>query len=177
MALHLGALAKGYAVDRAIQVLKEHGIDNALVNAGGDLMAVGHRTRQQPWRVGLQHPRSPQDLIASFGLSAKAVATSGDYQKYFIKGNTRYHHILDPKSGEPVRLAKSATVIASSVMDADALATAIFVLGKDKGIALADSIEHIEAMVVPSSGATGFSQGFRSQTGFKFQGDQEDVAN
>ena len=170
MSLHLGAMGKGYAVDRAVAVLKSSGIKNGLVNAGGDLMAFGTRDGTQDWHIGLQHPRKPEAMIASLNLSGRAVATSGDYQRYFIQDGTRYHHILNPQNGQPVRSTISATVIASSVTDADALATAVFVLGSDRGIALINSLDGVEGMVLPKSGIPNFSAGFRSLPGFSFKG-------
>ena len=170
MSLHLGAIAKGYAVDQAMAVLKKYKIRHALINAGGDLKVLGSREKGKPWTIGLQHPRKPEEMIASFKLSDKAVATSGDYQKYFMLENTRYHHILDPASGMPARGTISATIIADSVMDADALATAVFVMGPEKGIAWVDSLSGVEAMVVSESGAVLFSKNFQSQSGFILQG-------
>jgi thiamine biosynthesis lipoprotein len=174
MSLHLGAIAKGYAVDRAMAVLEKNGVRHALINAGGDLIVLGERKDGQPWSIGLQHPRQPEKLSASFSLSGKAVATSGDYQKYFMKDNTRYHHILDPKTGLPARGVISCTIIAETVMDADALATAVFVLGSEKGMSLVDSVDGVEGMMITESGATLFSKNFESQPGFVLRETKED---
>ncbi|MCH8314240.1 MAG: FAD:protein FMN transferase [Nitrospinae bacterium] len=173
MSLQLGAIAKGYAVDKAMAVLQNNGIRHALINAGGDLKVMGQRKDGQPWSIGLQHPRQPEKLIASFALSDRAVATSGDYQKYFMKENTRYHHILDPANGMQAKGVISATIVAKTVMDADALATAVFVLGPKKGMALVDSLDGVEGMMVTASGTTLFSKNFQSQPGFVFQGFKE----
>jgi FAD:protein FMN transferase len=149
MRLNLGAIAKGYAVDKAIDILKKNKIQSALINAGGDLKSLGKRSDQLNWRIGLQHPRNSESLLASFSISGNAVATSGDYQKYFEQNGKRYHHILDPKTGYPAASGSmSATVISSNVMDADALSTAIFVLGSEKGIALLDSLNNVEGLIV-----------------------------
>ncbi len=169
MRLHLGAVAKGYAVDRAIEVLKRENVPNAMINAGGDLMAIGTRTAERPWNIGLQHPRKPERMIATFSLTDGAVATSGDYQRYFIKDNTRYHHILDPKTGQPVQGTVYATVRADSVMDADAIATALFVMGAEKGIAWIDTLPGVEGMLIPASGPARYSQHFRAQPGYTEQ--------
>lgn len=166
MALRLGAIAKGYAVDKAMDVLKKSRIRHALINAGGDLKALGKRKDDQPWSIGLRHPRKPEKMIASFALSNKAVATSGDYQKYFMLGGARYHHILDPASGLPARGTISSTVIADSVMDADALATAVFVLGPEKGVEWMDSLSGVEGMVITETGSILFSRNFQSQPEF-----------
>jgi FAD:protein FMN transferase len=170
MSLHLGAIAKGYAVDKAMDVLINLQIRHALINAGGDLKTLGSREDGKPWNIGLQHPRKPEQLIASFALSNKAVATSGDYQRYLMVDSTRYHHILNPASGMPARGMISTTILADNVMDADALATAVFVLGPENGIELVDSLDGIEAMLVSDSGAILFSKNFQSQPGFVLQG-------
>lgn len=176
MSLHLGAIAKGHAVDRAMTVLEKNGIRHALINAGGDLKALGERKDGQPWTIGLQHPRQPEKLSASVTLAGKAVATSGDYQRYFTKDNTRYHHILDPATGLPARGVISCTIIAETVMDADALATAVFVLGYEKGMALVDSMDGAEGMMITESGETIFSKNFQSQPGFVLHDIEDDFS-
>ena len=170
MALHLGAIAKGYAVDRAMAVLKENGIQNAMINAGGDLTVIGARALNKPWKIGLQHPRKPENIIASFNLAEGSVATSGDYQRYFLHDKKRYHHILNPEDGQPARGLISATVITALTMDADALATAVFVLGAEKGIQLLDSLGGAEGMVILESGEALFSKNLQSEPSFKFKG-------
>jgi len=176
MELQLGAVAKGYAVDRAMALLRQMGIEHALINAGGDLAAIGFRGDRIPWRIGLQHPRAPEKMIATFTMTGNAVATSGDYQRYFEKDGVRYHHIFDPKTGLPAREGAviSATVVAPTVMDADALATAIFVLGPPKGLALVENLNGVEALMVNESGEAFFSSGFESLPDFHFLGFKQD---
>lgn len=160
MSLNLGSIAKGYAVDQAIKNLKKMGIKSGLVNAGGDLMAFGLKSKTEGWHIGLQHPRKPEEIIASLDIKDKAVATSGDYQRYFIKDKVRYHHILNPKNGWPANQAISATVISDNVMDADALSTALFILGEKKGLALINSLEGIEGMIFSKSNTASYSSEF-----------------
>jgi thiamine biosynthesis lipoprotein len=169
MSLHLGAIAKGYAVDRALELLARAGLKNALVNAGGDLAAIGGPKDGLPWKIGLQHPRKPEAVIAELDLSSGAVATSGDYQKYFILDGTRYHHVINPRTGWPAAEMVSATVIAKNTMDADALATAVFVLGVEKGLALIEKIPEAEAMLVMSSGEFRISSGLKNKPGFQLK--------
>ena len=176
MLLNLGAIGKGYAVDSAVDILKKSGIKSGLINAGGDLMAFGSKNRKIPWRIGLQHPRKPEEMIASLILKNKAIATTGDYQRYFIHGKTRYHHILNPENGWPSRQAISATVIADKVTDADALATALFILGAEKGIDLINSLEGVEGMILSNLGSASFSSGFRSLPGLSLQGFKENLS-
>lgn len=146
--LDLGGIAKGYAVDKAIAVLREKGIKNALINAGGDIYAMGTRDEQKKWRVALQHPRKEGVTLTVLELKDKACATSGDYERYVeIEGN-RYSHIINPKSGQPCTAAPaSVTVLAEDCLGADALATSIFVLGPEAGVNLINQLKNTEAIV------------------------------
>jgi FAD:protein FMN transferase len=127
MALDLGGIAKGWAVDRATDALRAHGVRHALVNAGGDLYALGRSPEGDPWEVGVQSPDDAGSLVATLRLEDEAVATSGDYRQGFDYGGRRYHHILDPRTGEPRRTqARSVTVTAQSCLAADAATTALF---------------------------------------------------
>jgi thiamine biosynthesis lipoprotein len=128
--LDLGAFAKGYAVDRAIEIVRAAGIDNAIVNAGGDLRAIG-RHGERPWRIGIRNPGGP-GILASVEIAGdESVFTSGNYERYFDFEGTRYHHIIDPRSGYPAVGATSVTVIHSDAATADAAATALFVAGPE----------------------------------------------
>lgn len=131
----LGGIAKGYAIDRAVRVLVDAGLKHASVNAGGDIRLLGDRG-DRLWRVGIQHPRHPDQLLATIDLKDTAVVTSGDYERYFERDGIRYHHLFDPKTGRPARLCQAVTVVAPQAALADALATAAFVLGPERGLAL-----------------------------------------
>ena len=127
LGIDLGGIAKGYAVDEAVAVLRDWGIEHALVNVGGDLHAMGRSADGGPWRVGVRSPDRADRLIAEFDLEDAAVATSGDYLQYFEHGGRRYHHLLDPVTGAPrVSAMRSVTVQAPDCMTADAAATAAF---------------------------------------------------
>lgn len=131
MKIGLGAIAKGYAVDLAVSKLKETGIKDCLINAGGDIYCLGNNFGK-PWKIAIRDPRK-SGIYEVLELENKAVATSGDYEQYFIKGRKRYTHIFDPRTGYPAdKGVCSVTVIASDCLTADALATSIFVLGKDR---------------------------------------------
>lgn len=127
VSLDLGGIAKGYGVDRAAEVLRAWGIRDGLVNVGGDLYALGTSEDGDPWRVGVRDPEDPSRLAATLRVEDEAVATSGDYEHFFAHQGRRYHHLLDPTSGEPRRSrSHSVTVVADSCMEADAAATAVF---------------------------------------------------
>lgn len=134
--LDLGAIATGYAIDCAVKRLREAGITSCLINAGGDIYCLGSKFGK-PWKIAVQSPFEGKFSDFLY-LENKAVATSGDYEKYFIKGGKRYSHIFNPKTGYPCDSGiASVTVIAQDSLTADFLSTAIFVLGKEKGEALA----------------------------------------
>lgn len=155
VALNFGAVAKGYAVDRAVAVLAQHGAHEALVNAGGEIRATGGE-----WTVGVQDPRDPQTLAAELVITGEAVATSGDYEQYFEHDGRRYHHILDPSTGAPAGGCRSVTVVARDDAAADALATGIFVLGAERGLALAERLDGVEAHIIDSAGRRSQTSGF-----------------
>jgi len=141
--LDLGGIAVGYCVDRAVSVLKQEGIKTGLIDAGGDIFGFGNRR----WRVGVKNPRG-EGLIRQFVITNQAIATSGDYEKFFLFGGKRYHHILNPKTGYPAWGCASVTVIAPDCVTADAYSTAIFVLGVKDGLALAEKEAGIETFII-----------------------------
>jgi len=148
--LDFGAIAKGYAIDRGIAVLREHGIANAIINAGGDIRLIGSHG-QKPWRIGIRHPRNQGDVIASLMLHGDiSIVTSGDYERFFIDNGKRYHHLLNPQTGWPARGAQSATIIANNAALADAWSTALFIQGAD-GIKWLDGKEQ-KALLVDIKG-------------------------
>ena len=125
--IDLGGIAKGYGVDQAVAALRDHGVEHALVGAGGDLFALGRSPSNEPWHVGIQSPDEPDALVATLRLEDAAVATSGDYQQFFIYRNQRYHHLLDANTGAPRQTTeRSVSVTAATCMAADAGATVAF---------------------------------------------------
>jgi thiamine biosynthesis lipoprotein len=149
MSITLDGLAKGRVVDGGIAVLRHIGFENILVEAGGDLVAQGARGDGRPWEIGILSPREDRQpgTIATIPVNRQAVATSGDYMNSFTT-DFSLHHILDPHTlNSPVELA-STTVIASTAMEADALSTALMVLGARDGLALTERLSQVEAMLV-----------------------------
>ncbi|TNF47140.1 FAD:protein FMN transferase [bacterium] len=151
--LELGGVAKGYAVDEAVRILKKGGVSAGIINAGGDLRAFGEKPDGKQWRIGVQNPDDPQGMLGVLILKEGSVATSGDYERYFELDGVRYHHILDPKTGLPSRSGiRSVTVVTSECVLADALATAAFVLGPDQGQELLGKHNGVEAILVIDNG-------------------------
>jgi thiamine biosynthesis lipoprotein len=165
MGISLGGIAKGYAVDRAVAVLRESGIKGGIVSAGGDLFAFGRKGNGEFWKVGVRNPRDQSRNISVLPVSDLAVATSGDYERYRMVDGRRYHHILDPRTGYPSKGCMSVTVVAKNALEADALATAAFVLGPEEGLALLEKLPDIEGVVVDSNGKITASSGLTSTDG------------
>lgn len=151
MLIDTGGILKGYAVDLAIRRIKEMGITDALINGGGNIRVMGKNVKGDVWKIGLQHPRIPEKIIAVLPLKNEAVATSGDYQRYFYHDKKRYHHIIDPATGEPAGRAISATVICPDAVTADAYSTAVFVMGKRKGIEFLEK-ENLQGIIIDEEG-------------------------
>jgi thiamine biosynthesis lipoprotein len=156
--IDLGGIAKGYAVDNGIRILKECGIKRALVSAGGDSRILGDR-KGRPWMTGIRDPRRKDESVVIIPLSDTAMSTSGDYERYFIKDGVRYHHILSPKTGKSVKETRSVTVLGPDAVTTDGLSTTLFVLGPDKGLALAERLEGIDAVIIDAKGRIHYSSG------------------
>lgn len=168
--IDLGGIAKGYAVDRAIAILQRAGVQNASVSAGGDARMLGDK-RGKPWLVGIRHPRDHDKNAAVIPLQDTAISTSGDYERFFIDDHhTRIHHIFDPSTGRPAGTEAqdkagnndkliSVSIIGPRGFDTDPLSTSVFVLGREKGLALIDRLPGFEAVVIDSSRHLYFSSG------------------
>jgi thiamine biosynthesis lipoprotein len=151
MRVHLGGIGKGYAVDRAAAVLRGRGFTDFMIQSGGDLYVAGKRG-DRSWRAGIQDPRGPKgSSFAAMDLSDAAFTTSGDYERFFMKDGRRYHHIIDPDTGEPSQGSRSVTIMAKTASLADALDTGIFILGPEKGMALIERLNGVEGVIVTSS--------------------------
>ena len=162
MSMGLGAIAKGYAVDKASEILRSSGINDFIMYGGGDIFISGKKGTE-PWRVGIQDPRDRTNYFADFPMQKNAaVVTSGDYEKFFILNGKRYHHILDPDTGYPADGTVSVTIITASAADADAFATGIFVLGPEKGMALIESTPNLEGVIVDTTLTPRVSSGLKT---------------
>ncbi len=142
----LGGIAKGYAVEKAVEILKLHNITMALVDASGNMRAIG-RKPDGIWNIAMEDPRDMSNYITIIPLDNNAVSTSGDYERYF-DNNMEYHHIINPKTGYSATELISVTIITDNAFDADALSTAVFVLGKEKGMKLIESIPGVEGLII-----------------------------
>lgn len=148
MSLDLGAVAKGYAVEKAALVLQEKGIENALINAGGNIRVLGAKKENQPWKIGIQDPRDSSELLAILNLENGSAVTSGDYNRTFTVENKQYHHIVSPLTGYPAEFNMSVTVITPDSFQGDLLSTALFLLDSEDALRLAESLPDTEAIIV-----------------------------
>ena len=156
--INLGGIAKGYVVERGVDILRRHGIEHGVVTAGGDSRLLGDR-RGRPWMIGIRDPRKDGDVAISVPLEDEAISTSGDYERYFDEDGTRYHHIIKPSSGRPVEGVHSATVIGPDAVMTDALSTSVFVMGVDAGLRLIGCLPDYEAIVIDAQGEIFYSTG------------------
>ena len=145
--LDVGAFAKGYAIDQAIAILQNQGINNAIVNAGGDLRAIGRRG-QRPWRIGIRHPQQAGIIAALEIQGNESVFTSGNYERFYQYKGQRYHHIIDPRNGYPGSNTLSVTVIHANAATADAAATALLIAGPQHWRDIARQMGIDQAMLI-----------------------------
>jgi len=148
MSLDIGGIGKGFAVDLAVDQLFNDGAKAGIVEAGGDLQVFGLPEPGKPWKIGIRHPRNLDEFYTVLEIESGAVATSGDYQQYFIAEGIRFHHIIDPATGFPANKCVSATVTAKSCIEADAAATAVFVMGPEKGIAWLNEHQDYSGLII-----------------------------
>jgi thiamine biosynthesis lipoprotein len=163
MRIDLGGIGKGYAVDRARDILHGAGFRDFLIQFGGDMYAAGTRG-ERPWRLGIQDPRgAPGQIFAAIDLSDATLSTSGDYERSFIKGGRRYHHILDPATGVPAAGCRSVTIVTGSATIADGLSTGVFILGPEAGMALIERLPEVEGVIVSAANAVFVSSGLQQR--------------
>jgi FAD:protein FMN transferase len=156
--INLGGIAKGYAVERGVGILLDLGIRHAIVTAGGDSRLLGDR-RGLPWVVGIRDPRKEGEVAVRIPLENEALSTSGDYERYFIENGKRYHHIIEPSTGEPAGGVHSVTIVGPDAVITDALSTSVFVMGVDHGLRLIATLPDYEGVVIDAEGRLYYSDG------------------
>jgi thiamine biosynthesis lipoprotein len=164
--IDLGGIGKGHAVDRSIALLQARGVQHALVQAGGDSRIIGDRFGQ-PWIIGIRHPDRKNEVIARMPLEDAAMSTSGDYERYFDEKGVRYHHIIDPKTGDSARKVRSATIIATTATQTDGLSKTAFVLGAEKAIEIYNRMQDVDAVIVKPDGTVLYTKGLEAPDGAK----------
>jgi thiamine biosynthesis lipoprotein len=156
--IDLGGIAKGYAVDRSIDLLQQAGVSNAIVSAGGDTRVIGRRW-DRAWKIGIRNPRQRDSIVSMVPLENSAISTSGDYERFFEEDGVRYHHILNPDTGKSSHEVQSSSIIGTDATDTDALSTSVFVLGVQQGIQLINALPGTEAIIIDNTGRMHFSSG------------------
>lgn len=158
--VNLGGIAKGYVVERGVDILRMRGVEHAIVTAGGDSRLLGDR-RGRPWMVGIRDPRHDGQVAISVPLEDEAISTSGDYERYFEEGGVRYHHIIQPSTGEPASGVHSATVFGPDAVITDALSTSVFVMGVEQGLRMIATLPDYESIVIDAAGRIYYSDGLQ----------------
>lgn len=171
--IDLGGIAKGFAADKAVEIYRDNGIKSAFINIGGNVLVLGNKPDGSSWNIGIQNPLEPRgECIGAVAVTDKTVVTSGNYVRYFIKNNIRYHHILDPRTGYPAESGiMSVTIIAESSIDADALSTAAFILGLEEGMKFIEGIKAVDAIFITKDKKVYATEGIRSD--FIFVGEEK----
>lgn len=165
--LDLGGIAKGYGADRVVALLQERGIDSGLIDLGGDMYALGTKPDGSAWRIGVINPRNPGEIIAVIPVSDQAVVTSGDYERYFEYEGVRYTHLINPDTGYPQQGIASVTVVAPKGTTADVLATAVSVMGMDKGLALLERLPGVDGVLIDTDGNVKITSGIQESVQLK----------
>lgn len=171
MGIDLGAIAKGFAADEAARILRQEGVEHALLNLGGNVITIGGKPDGTSWRIGLQDPRAQETGEKHFGVvdvSNATIVSSGDYERYIVdvyeKTGERYHHIFDPRTGYPAQSGLIAcTIITSSSIDADALSTILFIMGHEKGFEAVQNIANVEAIAITQHKEVYTTQGLKGK--------------
>ncbi len=162
MALDLGGITKGYTLNRIAEIVRTAGGNAVLVNIGGDILAVGEKQANKPWLVGVEDPRNPKGIIAVAPLKDRIIVTSGDYERFFLKDEKRYHHIINPKTGYPADKLQSVTIVGPIGMMLQPAGTATFVLGVDKGTKIIEAIEGAKGFLIDNEGKNHLTVGAQS---------------
>jgi thiamine biosynthesis lipoprotein len=163
MAANLGGIGKGYAVDRAVEILRKRGFHDFMVQFGGDLYVSGHRGDRM-WRLGIRDPRGPVDRsFATIDLSDRTLSTSGDYERFFIKDGRRYHHIIDLSTGEPAQGCRSVTIVTDRAVIADGISKGVFIMGPQAGMALIERLPGVEGVIVSAKNEVLVSSGLKGR--------------
>jgi FAD:protein FMN transferase len=156
--IDLGGFAKGHAVDNSIAILQRRGIAHALVSAGGDSRVLGDR-RGRPWTIAIRDPRTSDGVVALLPLENVSISTSGDYERFFEQDGVRFHHLIDPHTGESPRGVRSVTILSPDGLTSEALSKIVFVLGAKRGFEIVQAIPGVDAVIVDAEGVLRFSPG------------------
>ncbi|MDO9535074.1 MAG: FAD:protein FMN transferase [Bacillota bacterium] len=170
MKIDLGGIAKGFIVDRGRLAAEKFPVTALFINAGGDISIKGTKPTGDRWRIAVQDPRSPEEWAAIIEMNEGSVATSGDYQRFFEEGGELFHHIIDPRTGFPAGNVSSVSIVAPDTLMSDALSTAVFVLGLEKGLELLESLDGVDGVIIDKQGKIHVTSGLVDDTEILLQG-------
>ena len=160
--VHLGGIGKGYAIDHAVNLLRAAEFADFLIQAGGDMFASGDNNGS-PWKLGIADPRGDHAPFAAVEVRDATLSTSGDYERFFIEDGVRYHHLIDPDSGQPARGCRSVTIVARRAVHADVLSTGVFIMGPDAGMKLIEAMPDVEGVIVTAANQVLVSSGLKGR--------------
>lgn len=161
MKIGFGAIGKGYSANKAKLIMQNLGITSGVINAGGDLVAWGHKIDESPWSIGIKNPLNERKIFGWIDLTNTSLVTSGNYEKFILIDGKKYCHIINPKTGFPTRGISSVTIICDDTEIADGLATSVFILGKTDGLALINHLEGVEGVLIDTSNNLYFSKNLK----------------
>ena len=163
MRVNLGGIGKGYAIGHGADILRRRGLNDFMIQSGGDLYVAG-RAGGEPWRLGIADPRaSDRHSFATVDLSDSTFSTSGDYERFFMKDGVRYHHLIDPAVGQPARACRSVTIVSDSPVLADGLSTGVFIMGPTAGMALIERLPGVSGVIVTAKNEVLVSRGLKDR--------------
>ena len=160
--IHLGGIGKGYAIDRAVAMLKARGLTDFMIQFGGDLYVAG-TNGGKPWKLAIADPRGSHEPFATVQMSDGTFSTSGDYERFFMKDGKRYHHLIDPDFGEPAMWSRSVTIVTNRAVMADVLSTGVFIMGPGEGMKLVEELPDVEAVIVTAENEVLVSSGLNGR--------------
>ena len=177
MLLDLGSIAKGYVADGLVKLLKEEGVNEAIIDLGGNIYALGKKSGTDNWKVGIQDPTSDRgNVVGAISVYDKSVVTTGIYERFLEQDNVKYHHVLDPKTGYPYESSiTGVTIVSDKSMDADALSTLVFTMDVDEGMKYIESLENIEAIFITENKEVFISSGL--QNNFELMNEEFTIKN
>ncbi|HSQ90421.1 MAG TPA: FAD:protein FMN transferase [Romboutsia sp.] len=177
MMLDLGSIAKGYAADEVVKILKAEGVEKAIIDLGGNIYVLGSKNQNKDWNIGIQDPFSDRgNVVGSIEVSNKSIVTTGIYERFIEKDGVKYHHILNPKTGYPYKTEiAGVSIVADKSIDADALSTLIFTKGLDEGLKLVEDLENVDAVFVTNEHEVYITEGLKES--FKLINESFKLAN
>lgn len=177
MMIDLGSIAKGYVADDIVNILKENEVERAIIDLGGNIYAMGTKSKSDNWKIGIQNPSEDRgQIVGTIEVADKSVVTTGTYERFIEEDKVRYHHVLNPKTGYPYETnIAGVTIVADRSVDADALSTLVFTKGLDEGLQLVEKLESVDAIFIMNDNSVYVTEGLKGN--FKLTNDSFKISN